>query len=86
MSRLQNLTVSTNHALKSGTFAPDAFRDDLARSGLSDALAAARETLTWRFTAQIEEKHRTEQHISVGEFLVACWTARLMCGEGSGVL
>jgi DNA helicase IV len=60
LSRLQNLAVGTNHALKSGTFTPDVFRAELARSGWSDALITARETLTQRLTALVEEKHRTE--------------------------
>ncbi|WP_406729653.1 hypothetical protein WJ438_11195 [Streptomyces sp. GD-15H] len=60
LSRLQNLAVSTNHALKSGTFDPDVFRTELAQSGWSDALSTAREALTRRLTAPVEGKHRTE--------------------------
>ncbi|MDN3284408.1 AAA family ATPase [Streptomyces thermocarboxydus] len=51
LDRLLNLCVSTNHAVKSGTFTPEAFRSELARSGWSEALAAARETLRQRLAA-----------------------------------
>ncbi|MFI2506101.1 HelD family protein [Streptomyces sp. NPDC018972] len=54
LNRLLNLSVSTNHALKSGTFTPEAFRSELAGSGWSGALAAARETL-WQRLAAVEE-------------------------------
>ncbi|MFF7901552.1 AAA family ATPase [Streptomyces sp. NPDC007920] len=60
LSRLQNLAVSTNHALKSGTYEPDVFRAELARSGWSDALAEARETLTRRLTVPVEAERRSE--------------------------
>ncbi|MGW4197175.1 ATP-binding domain-containing protein [Streptomyces sp. NPDC005004] len=48
LTRLQNLAVSTGHALKGGTFDPDLFRVELARSGWSDALASGRRTLLAR--------------------------------------
>lgn len=60
LSRLQNLAVSTNHALKSGTFTPDVFQTELVKSGWPDALAAARETLTQRLTVPVAEGRRTE--------------------------
>ncbi|MFF0109551.1 HelD family protein [Streptomyces hirsutus] len=60
LSRLQNLAVSANHALKSGTFDPGIFQVELAQSGWSDALAEARETLTRRLAEPVEEERRTE--------------------------
>ncbi|MFF4757617.1 hypothetical protein [Streptomyces sp. NPDC001292] len=60
LSRLQNLAVSTNHALESGTFEPDVFRAELARSGWSDALAEARKTLTQRLTEPVEVECRID--------------------------
>ncbi|MFD5450026.1 hypothetical protein [Streptomyces sp. NPDC127100] len=52
LNRLLHLCVSTNHALKSGTFTPEAFRSELAGSGWPKALAAARETLRQRLSAE----------------------------------
>ncbi|WP_415923455.1 HelD family protein [Streptomyces sp. WI03-4A] len=48
LSRLQNLAVSTNLALKAGTFDPNLFQSELARSGWACALTSARKTLTER--------------------------------------
>ncbi|MEW2260075.1 AAA family ATPase [Streptomyces sp. NPDC047869] len=48
LGRLQNLAVSTNHALKAGTFDPDLFRAELASSGWADALTTARKVLEER--------------------------------------
>ncbi|GGW71768.1 HelD family protein [Streptomyces griseoloalbus] len=55
LNRLLNLSVGTNHAVKSGTFTPEVFRLELARSGWAGALATARETLRQRLTAPAEE-------------------------------
>ncbi|MFI5569041.1 ATP-binding domain-containing protein [Streptomyces sp. NPDC051740] len=60
LNRLLNLCVSTNHALKSGTFTPEAFRSELAKSGWSEALATARETLRQRLAAAEEADPRHE--------------------------
>jgi hypothetical protein len=55
LNRLLNLSVSTNHALKSGTFTPEVFRSELAESGWSEALSTAREVLGQRLAASAEE-------------------------------
>ncbi|MBC2868881.1 HelD family protein [Streptomyces mexicanus] len=55
LSRLQNLAVSTNHALKSATFHPEVFRAELARSGWADALEEARRTLAQRLATGAEQ-------------------------------
>ncbi|MGV9812585.1 HelD family protein [Streptomyces cellulosae] len=60
LNQLLNLCASTNHALKSGTFTPEVFRSELASSGWSEALAAARETLRQRLAAAEEPGPRPE--------------------------
>ncbi|MFD7131624.1 HelD family protein [Streptomyces sp. NPDC059894] len=55
LNRLLNLSVSTNHALKAGTFTPEVFRSELAKSGWREALTAARQTLRQRLTAPAGE-------------------------------
>ncbi|MFJ9660598.1 HelD family protein [Streptomyces griseoflavus] len=54
LNRLLNLSVSTNHALKAGTFTSEEFRSELAGSGWTEALAAARETLRQRLASATE--------------------------------
>lgn len=55
LSRLLNFAVSTNRALKLGTFTPEVFRSELAKSGWPKALATARETLRQRLSDAREE-------------------------------
>ncbi|MEW1870696.1 ATP-binding domain-containing protein [Streptomyces caelestis] len=55
LNRLSNLCVSTHHALKSDTFTSEAFRSELAKSGWSETLATARETLRQRLAAPAED-------------------------------
>jgi len=53
--RLRNLAISTNQALKSGTFDPDVFRAELDRSGWAGPLDVARRTLAERRAAGMED-------------------------------
>ncbi|MFC8421312.1 hypothetical protein ACFUN7_10575 [Streptomyces sp. NPDC057236] len=55
LNRLLNLSASTNHALKSGTFTAEVFRLEPAKSGWSGALATAQEILRQRLAVPAEE-------------------------------
>ncbi|MCM1942705.1 AAA family ATPase [Streptomyces sp. G3] len=55
LNRLLNLSVGTNQALKTGTFTAEVFRLELAKSGWSGPLTAARENLRQRRIAPAEE-------------------------------
>ncbi|MEW1602139.1 ATP-binding domain-containing protein [Streptomyces sp. NPDC093808] len=55
LTRLLNLCVSAGHALKAGTFTPEAFRAELAGSGWPEALVTAGETLRQRLAVEEAE-------------------------------
>jgi hypothetical protein len=55
LNRLLNLSVGTNHALKTGAFTSEVFRLELRKSGWSGALSSARETLRERLSTPAGE-------------------------------